>query len=119
MDPDTVRQLADELEQLWHDLTDGTPGTLEDLLEKSNAVSTGDAFGRWETAREMADSYATAYRKMEMCYQQLRDQLALAVTALRFEADDIENVDNVVAESLPEAPAAIEPGIAATPGMQG
>lgn len=118
MDPTAVRHLADELEALWRDLTDNTSGTLEDVMEKSNAVTASDAFGKWDTAREMTETYVAGYREIELCYGHLRDQLAQAVATLRYEADLIEGVDADIADSLrPGQPGATRPDIAATPGM--
>jgi hypothetical protein len=140
MDPGEVRTLAGQLEDLLADLTNNSPGTVEDLYTRSDLVAAENSFGGWDTAVAMKESYLEALDTVAECYNRLRQQLASAILRLHDEAYNVDGIDTDVASRLDASmsgaldtgavdagapyptgttgtPAAGTPEVAATPGM--
>lgn len=89
MDPDAMRELADELQSVLDDLQRNSPGSPQDVGEKAMRATGGEAFGRWDVGVEMQTSYVDAHDKIMACYNELVVQLAAAIQTLRVEAGDL------------------------------
>jgi hypothetical protein len=122
MDPDAMRELADELQGLLDDLQRNSPGSPQDLNDKAMRATGGEAFGRWDVGVAMQASYVDAHDKIMTCYHELVTQLAAAIQALRVEAGELEETDrsNVIRGEVPDTtgyPASPRGDVVTTPGM--
>lgn len=122
MDPDAVRELADELQGLLDDLQRNSPGSPNDLYDKASRATGGEAFGRWDVGVEMQASYIDAHDKIMTCYNELVGQLAAAINTLRIEVGDLEATDqaNMMQGDVPTTGYPASTGgsdVVTTPGM--
>lgn len=96
MDPDAVRELADELQGVLDDLTGRSPGSWNHVNEKATAAASGQngsAFGLWDLGVQMHETYIDAHDKIMGCYSELIGQLQAAIQTLRVEVGDLEATD--------------------------